>query len=82
MPEVIQHCQTQLFSLSKDRPRFSDTLDIIKFLCKDIWAAVWDKQVDNLRTNHRVGTYEPSLFLNDIVLIFVPGCLCSPRQRI
>ena len=33
---------------------FSDTLDNIKFICKDLWAACWDKQVDNLRTNHRV----------------------------
>ena len=33
---------------------FSETLDAIKFICKDIWAACWDKQVDNLRTNHRV----------------------------
>jgi len=33
---------------------FAETLDAIKFICKDIWAACWDKQVDNLRTNHRV----------------------------
>lgn len=39
-----------------DRPRFSDTLDVIKFLCKDIWMALWEKQIDNLRTNHR-GVY-------------------------
>lgn len=42
--------------LCKDRPRFTDTLDAIKFVCKDIWTTVWDKQVDNLRTNHR-GVY-------------------------
>lgn len=40
--------------LIKDRPRFTDTLDTIKFICKEVWVAVWDKQVDNLRTNHRV----------------------------
>ncbi|KIX98026.1 uncharacterized protein Z520_06105 [Fonsecaea multimorphosa CBS 102226] len=28
-------------------------LDVIKFLCKDIWGVVWRKQVDNLKTNHR-----------------------------
>ncbi|KAF5376870.1 hypothetical protein D9615_007261 [Tricholomella constricta] len=39
--------------LCRDRPMFSETLDAIKFICKDIWAACWDKQVDNLRTNHR-----------------------------
>ncbi|KIJ45182.1 hypothetical protein M422DRAFT_75206 [Sphaerobolus stellatus SS14] len=39
-----------------ERQRFADTLDIIKFLCKDVWSAVWDKQIDNLRTNHR-GVY-------------------------
>jgi hypothetical protein len=40
--------------LVRDRPRFVDTLDSVKFVCKDVWTAVWDKQVDNLRTNHRV----------------------------
>ncbi|KAJ7784642.1 TRAPP complex subunit trs33 [Mycena metata] len=42
--------------LCRDRPLFGETLDAIKFICKDIWAACWDKQVDNLRTNHR-GVY-------------------------
>ncbi|KAF9444454.1 TRAPP complex subunit trs33 [Macrolepiota fuliginosa MF-IS2] len=39
--------------LCRDRGMFADTLDAIKFICKDIWAMFWDKQVDNLRTNHR-----------------------------
>ncbi|KAF8060771.1 TRAPP complex subunit trs33 [Lyophyllum atratum] len=39
--------------LCRDRPLFSETLDAIKFVCKEIWAACWEKQVDNLRTNHR-----------------------------
>ncbi|KAG8986212.1 Trafficking protein particle complex subunit 33 [Tulasnella sp. JGI-2019a] len=42
--------------LSKDKARFPDTLDAIKFICKDLWSAAWAKQVDNLRTNHR-GVY-------------------------
>ncbi|PAV21664.1 transport particle component [Pyrrhoderma noxium] len=42
--------------LCRDRPRFGDTLDVVKFICKDVWSACWDKQVDNLRTNHR-GVY-------------------------
>ncbi|KAL2160524.1 hypothetical protein VTH06DRAFT_1212 [Thermothelomyces fergusii] len=41
---------------SRDRPRFNDTLDVIKFLCKDLWTIVFRKQVDNLKTNHR-GVY-------------------------
>ncbi|KIW96980.1 uncharacterized protein Z519_02371 [Cladophialophora bantiana CBS 173.52] len=53
--------------ISRDRPRFNPAgingsnvgnvndhhLDVIKFLCKDIWGVVWRKQVDNLKTNHR-----------------------------
>ncbi|KAF5337618.1 hypothetical protein D9758_014923 [Tetrapyrgos nigripes] len=39
--------------LCRDRSLFTETLDVIKFVCKDLWAACWDKQVDNLRTNHR-----------------------------
>ncbi|KAL0565073.1 hypothetical protein V5O48_016959 [Marasmius crinis-equi] len=40
----------------RDRPLFTETLDTIKFICKDLWSACWNKQVDNLRTNHR-GVY-------------------------
>ncbi|KAI7955978.1 hypothetical protein MJO29_007377 [Puccinia striiformis f. sp. tritici] len=43
--------------LSKDKPRISkvipDPLEVIKFICKEIWTAMYNKQVDNLRTNHR-----------------------------
>ncbi|KIP07335.1 hypothetical protein PHLGIDRAFT_105806 [Phlebiopsis gigantea 11061_1 CR5-6] len=42
--------------LCHDRALFENTLDAIKFICKDLWSACWDKQVDNLRTNHR-GVY-------------------------
>ncbi|GAA6003484.1 Trs33p, partial [Rhodotorula paludigena] len=30
-----------------------DALELVKFVCKDVWTAMYDKQVDNLRTNHR-----------------------------
>ncbi|SPN98336.1 related to TRS33 TRAPP subunit of 33 kDa involved in targeting and fusion of ER to golgi transport vesicles [Cephalotrichum gorgonifer] len=39
---------------SRDRPKFNETLDAIKFICKDLWSLVFRKQVDNLKTNHRV----------------------------
>jgi hypothetical protein len=39
---------------SREKPRFTDTLDVIKFLCKDLWLLVFKKQIDNLKTNHRV----------------------------
>ncbi|KIJ60121.1 hypothetical protein HYDPIDRAFT_117584 [Hydnomerulius pinastri MD-312] len=42
--------------LCRDRPTFGDSLDAIKFVCKELWVSCWDKQVDNLRTNHR-GVY-------------------------
>ncbi|KAI9865013.1 MAG: Trafficking protein particle complex subunit 33 [Vezdaea acicularis] len=41
---------------SRDRPRLTDTLDVIKFLCKDLWTLVFRKQIDNLKTNYR-GVY-------------------------
>jgi hypothetical protein len=37
-------------------PRMSDPLDIIKYLCKDLWSALFRKKVDKLQTNHR-GVY-------------------------
>lgn len=37
------------------RPRPpGDALDAVKFVCKEFWAAAFRKQVDALRTNHRV----------------------------
>ncbi|KAI9219984.1 NO signaling/Golgi transport ligand-binding domain-containing protein [Blastocladiella britannica] len=42
--------------LAKDHPRFKDTLDVVKFICKEVWMALFGKQVDNLKTNHR-GVY-------------------------
>jgi len=41
---------------TKDQVRFSeskDSLDVIKFICKDFWTAVFRKQIDKLQTNHR-----------------------------
>lgn len=37
-------------------PRFKDELDTMKFICTDFWAALYKKQIDNLRTNHQ-GVY-------------------------
>ncbi|XP_075771524.1 trafficking protein particle complex subunit 6A isoform X1 [Pelodiscus sinensis] len=39
--------------LTKEMPSFKDELDVVKFLCKDLWINVFKKQVDNLRTNHQ-----------------------------
>ena len=33
-----------------------DILDIMKFVCRDVWRCLYGKQMDNLRTNHR-GTF-------------------------
>lgn len=50
-------CRLWLHRYSKDKPRLGDTLDIIKFICKDFWQAVLKKQIDNLKTNHRVSRW-------------------------
>ncbi|KAF9319452.1 BET3 family protein [Linnemannia elongata] len=42
--------------ISKDRLRFADNLDVVKFVCKEVWMFLFKKQVDNLKTNHR-GVY-------------------------
>ncbi|XP_051845372.1 trafficking protein particle complex subunit 6A isoform X2 [Antechinus flavipes] len=42
--------------LPRGAPAFREELDTIKFLCRDLWGAVFGKQTDNLRTNHQ-GTY-------------------------
>ena len=42
--------------LTREWPRFKIELDTMKFICTDFWAAIYKKQVDNLRTNHH-GVY-------------------------
>jgi trafficking protein particle complex subunit 6 len=52
---VLQRgAQTDILRLCHGRAGFADSLDVVKFICKDLWSTCWDKQVDNLRTNHRV----------------------------
>ena len=46
--------QTLAEKYSRDKARFNDTLEVIKFICKDFWISVFKKQVDHLKTNHRV----------------------------
>lgn len=41
---------------TRDRARFTDQLDIMKFICKELWVLLYKKQMDNLKTNHR-GTF-------------------------
>ncbi|KAG5440094.1 hypothetical protein PCK2_000606, partial [Pneumocystis canis] len=41
---------------SRDKPRFMEPLDMIKFICKDLWMLLFKKQIDNLKTNHK-GVY-------------------------
>ncbi|KAJ6218107.1 hypothetical protein RDWZM_009264 [Blomia tropicalis] len=33
--------------------RFKEELEIIKFICKEFWSAIFGKQADTLRTNHQ-----------------------------
>ncbi|ORY35608.1 NO signaling/Golgi transport ligand-binding domain-containing protein [Naematelia encephala] len=42
--------------LTLARPPLANHLDIIKFICKDLFLYIYSKQIDNLRTNHR-GVY-------------------------
>ncbi|KAI5705801.1 hypothetical protein M8J76_004984 [Diaphorina citri] len=42
--------------LTKDWTRFKDELDTMKFICTELWIAIYKKQIDNLRTNYQ-GTY-------------------------
>lgn len=42
--------------LTREWVRFKDELDMIKFICTDFWSSLYQKQIDNLKTNHH-GTY-------------------------
>jgi hypothetical protein len=73
-PQKAKNICSLFVRFTIDRPRFTDTLDVVKFICKDLWVIMFKKQVDNLKTNHRVrivaGAYywvvEPPCVLTDI----------------
>jgi len=56
---------------ARGRPRMADDLDAIKFLCKEFWGHVFQKQVDNLKTNHRVLVIPPSVYQGNIQGVYV-----------
>ena len=71
---------------TKDRPRFADTLEIIKFLCKEFWMEVFRKQVDKLQTNNRVRAWQFTTFpgsllfyLSRLLTSVAPGCCPAGR---
>lgn len=41
---------------SPPAPTLKDPLEILKFICKDIWPILHGKSIDSLKTNHR-GTF-------------------------
>ncbi|KAJ4950064.1 hypothetical protein NE237_026896 [Protea cynaroides] len=51
---LVGHQLSERYTI--ERPRFSDHLEAIKFICKDFWSELFKKQIDNLKTNHR-GTF-------------------------
>ncbi len=50
-PAVLPRSPELSSALLSARPQ----LDVMKFICKEFWAEVFRKSVDNLRTNHRWG---------------------------
>jgi len=52
-----------VLSNTVDRPRFVETepLEIVKFICKELWTDLFAKQVDKLQTNFKVRRQWPCL---------------------
>ncbi|KAJ3396345.1 Trafficking protein particle complex subunit 33 [Lobulomyces angularis] len=42
--------------LTREKSRFLDNLDVVKWICKEFWIILFKKQIDNLKTNHK-GVY-------------------------
>ncbi|XP_063514202.1 trafficking protein particle complex subunit 6A isoform X1 [Pongo pygmaeus] len=61
--------------LPREMLAFREELDVLKFLCKDLWVAVFQKQMDSLRTNHQALSPPTSLSSP-------PGDLRPARQQL
>ncbi|XP_065833390.1 trafficking protein particle complex subunit 6b-like [Oscarella lobularis] len=66
--------QSWIERLAKDRVRFKDELEVMKFICKEFWTSLFNKQIDNLRTNHQ-GVY----VLQDSKFHFLPQMSSSTQ---
>lgn len=51
----IRLAEYLMFKLPNDL-KINVSLDVMKFLCRELWKALYDKQINSLRTNHR-GTF-------------------------
>ncbi|CAI5760159.1 unnamed protein product [Candida verbasci] len=47
---------SEILLFKNNQSKIIDILDIMKFVCRDVWKSLYNKQMDNLRTNHR-GTF-------------------------
>lgn len=47
---------SELIMFKSSNQKMVDILDIMKFVCRDVWRVLYGKQMSNLRTNHR-GTF-------------------------
>lgn len=52
----VGHGLIERFSGNVPITTLQSHLDMIKFICKDLWTLLFNKQIDNLKTNHR-GVY-------------------------
>ena len=57
---------------TKERPRFSDELEIMKFVCKEVWQELFQHQADKLQTNHAVS----NRLLPLLSSFLQPFCFC------
>lgn len=42
--------------ITSEVPRLTDEVSIMKFICKEFWLSIFNKQIDNLKTNNQ-GTF-------------------------
>ena len=67
---------------SRDHPRFKNELDAVVFMCKQFWMMAFNKNIDNLKTNHQVShSFTPSIYLCLCVCVSA-GYICASRQCI
>ena len=45
----LQQCKR----IAQDKSRVTEPLEIVKLICKDFYLACFNKQMDNLKTNHK-----------------------------
>ena len=74
-----------LCRLTRDYNTIGDTLEVVKFVCRELWMHLFGKPITQLQTNRRVRVWHQTPHTSSarplmslLACLVLPGCVCAP----